>query len=161
MQPDWHIAADVVCHPRGSGSHQSRAIDWELDLPRVPCGAGYVGIRVQVGWLDTIVCWEYQVKSRLRGGNDLRASRQRVCTRPEHLLLGLVSGEMDSPVQLGAGVIDAAQLSEQVGTDSRKQVIRVERGLLHQVSESIEPSLGAAGLSDCDGAIQLDHRRRC
>jgi len=60
-----------------------------------------------------------------------------------------------------AGVIDAAQLSEQVGTDSGKQVIRVERGLLHQVSESTEPSLGAAGLPDCESAIQFDHRRRC
>ena len=68
---------------------------------------------------------------------------------------------MDGPVQLGAGVIDAAHLSEQVGTDSGKQVIRVERRLLHQVSESIEPSLGAAGLPDRDGAIQFDDRRRC
>jgi len=49
---DRHIAAGVVCHPRGSGSHQYSAIDWELDLPRVRCGAGYVGIRGQVGWLD-------------------------------------------------------------------------------------------------------------
>src|SRR2546427_10155455 len=92
---------------------------------------------------------------------DLRASRQRVCTRPEHLLLCLVSGEMDGPVQLGAGVIDAAQLSEQVGTDSGKQVIRVERGLLHQVSESIEPTLGAPRLPDADGALQSEPRRRC
>ena len=62
--------------------------------------------------------------------------------RQEHLPFARVSGERRGPLELGARLLEAAELREQIAAHARQQVVAAQRRLVDEPSTSSSPAAG-------------------
>src|SRR5262245_41201187 len=85
----------------------------------------------------------------------------RVCrgTRKEEVALACVARERRRTLALGAGLVEAAESSQQVAAHARQEMIVLQRRFLGQRVDQLEPGSRTVRHPDRDRAIELHDRR--
>src|SRR5205823_998087 len=79
----------------------------------------------------------------------------------QELALACGAGERRGALELRAGLVEAAELHEQIAADARQEVVALERRLRHGPVDDLESGDRSKGHRDGDTAIQLDDRGGC
>jgi hypothetical protein len=77
----------------------------------------------------------------------------------QHRPLLRIAGQGGGELVLGAGLVEATQLLENIGADAGQQVVPGERRHLRELVEQREARRRSVGPRHGDGAVELDDRR--
>ena len=76
----------------------------------------------------------------------------------EQVALARITRKRCRALEIGTGIFEASELSEEVAAHGRQQVVGLERRLRDKRVDELQAGFGTKGHGDRDGSIQLYHR---
>ena len=141
----------------GRAAEARVAFDRAIALANTPAEAAH--IRMHLDQAQSSVTQNHRLRRRTSPrphAMDERKPRRA----PEQRSLARVAGQRRRALELGARLVEASELGQQIAAHARQQVVAGQRRLVRERVDERQPGGRPVGHADRDRAVELDDRRR-